>query len=76
VTLQAADKGDTATLDRTLTEAGAAVANLAARQLEQPCNDAKVNLKGIEELVTDKGYMSGAVLTRVKRELAPGKRLS
>ena len=67
VTLQAADKGDTATLDRTLTEAGAAVANLAARQLEQPCNDAKVNLKGIEELVTDKGYMSGAVLTRVKR---------
>jgi len=78
VTLQAADKGDTTTLDRTLTEAGAAVANLAARQLEQPCNDAKVNLKGIEEVVTDKGYMSGAVLTRVKgyglRSYIPEKR--
>src|SRR5665811_2304410 len=42
VTLQAADLGDTATLDRTLTEAGAAVTELAARQLEQPCDDAKV----------------------------------
>jgi transposase len=78
VTLQAADKGDTATLDETLIEAGSAVAELAARQSEMPSEAAKVNLNGIEELVTDKGYLSGAVLTRVKsyglRSYIPEKR--
>ena len=78
VTLQAADKGDTATLDETLIEAGSAVAELAARQSEMPSEAAKVNLNGIEELGTDKGYLSGAVLTRVKsyglRSYIPEKR--
>ena len=68
VTLQEADKGDTTTLDVTLSEAGVAVAELAAREAKShPEAPPKVNIEGIEELVADKGYHSGAVLERVKR---------
>jgi transposase len=78
VTLQGADKGDTATLDQTLIEAGIAVAELAVRQAESHSGAMKVNINGIEELVTDKGYLSGAVLKRVKsyglRSYIPEKR--
>jgi transposase len=67
VTLQGADQGDTTTLDQTLCEAGVAVAELMEREAELRPEDApKINLKGIEELVTDKGYHSGAVVQRVK----------
>jgi len=67
VTLQAADKGDTTTLDETLCEAGMAVAELAGREAElRPEDTPRMNLNGIEELVTDKGYHSGAVIQRVK----------
>jgi transposase len=67
VTLQGADQGDTTTLDETLCEAGIAVEELAGREAElRPADPPKVNLKGIEELVTDKGYHSGAVVKRVK----------
>jgi transposase len=67
VTLQQADKGDTTTLDLTLSEAGVAVAELAVREARQrPAEKPKVNVEGIEELVADKGYHSGAVLERVK----------
>jgi transposase len=67
VTLQAADLGDTVTLDQTLSEAGMALAELVSREVEQrPENPPKVNVKGIEEVVADKGYHSGAVLERVK----------
>jgi transposase len=66
VTLQAADLGDTATLEETLSAAGMAVAELGSREVEQhPEDAAKVNVEGIEELVTDKGYHSGEVLERV-----------
>ena len=80
VTLQAADRGDTATLDATLIEAGSAVAELVRREAElQPGrNKPGINIYGIEELVTDKGYLSGAVLTRAKgyglRTYIPEKR--
>jgi len=79
VTLQAADKGDTTTLDETLCEAGAAVAELVRREAElQPDDTPKVNVDGIEELVADKGYHSGAVVQRVKsydvRSYIPEKR--
>jgi transposase len=78
VTLQAADKGDTATMDKTLIEAGIAVAELAVHESESRPEDAKVNIGGIEELVADKGYLSGAVLKRVKsygvRSYIPEKR--
>jgi transposase len=66
VTLQGADKGDTTTLHETLCEAGMTVAELAGREAELRPNDTpKVNVN-IEELVADKGYHSGAVVTRVK----------
>jgi transposase len=68
VTLPGADKGDTTTLDETLCEAGMAVAKQIGREAElRPDHQPKVNVNGIEELVTDKGYHSGAVIQRVKR---------
>jgi transposase len=67
VTLPGADKGDTTTLDATLCEAGMTVAELAGREAElRPDHEPKVNVNGIEELVTDKGYHSAAVIKRVK----------
>src|ERR1017187_6215788 len=67
VTLQAADQGDTTTLDETLCEAGEQVAEQIGREAElQPKSEPKIHLQGIEELVTDKGYHSGAVVQRVK----------
>jgi transposase len=67
VTLQGADQGDTTTLDNTLCEAGMAVAEQIGREAQLRPGDApKVNVNGIEELVTDKGYHSGAVVERVK----------
>lgn len=67
VTLQGADEGDTATLEATLSEAGMAVADLIARETElRPDEAPQVNLGGMEELVTDKGYHSGAVVERVQ----------
>ena len=79
VTLQAADLGDTTTLDETLCEAGMAVAELVQREAElQPDEKPRVNVDGIEELVADKGYHSGAVVQRMKsydvRSYIPEKR--
>ena len=67
VTLQGADKGDTTTLDETLCEAGMAVAEQVGREAElRPHEAPQVNVAGIEEAVTDKGYHSGAVVKRMK----------
>jgi transposase len=67
VTLQGADKGDTTTFHETVVEAGNTVADLAMRDVQLHPNDkSKVNVNGIEEIVTDKGYHSGPVLTRVQ----------
>ncbi len=67
VTLQGADKGDTTTLDETLGAAGMAVAEQIEREAElRPDDKPKVNVAGIEETVTDKGYHSGAVVKRMK----------
>src|SRR5882757_296841 len=67
VTLQGADQGDTSTLDETLCEAGEQVAEQIRREVAlRPQDKPKVHLQGIEELVTDKGYHSGAVVQRVK----------
>jgi transposase len=78
VTLQAADLGDTTTMDATLIEAGMAVAELVVEQAESHSEESKINIRGIEELVADKGYLSGAVLKRVKsygvRSYIPEKR--
>src|SRR5580700_9337013 len=79
VTLQAADQGDTTTLDETLCEAGMAVAELVRREAElQPDDKPRVNVDGIEEVVADKGYHSSAVVQRMKsydvRSYIPEKR--
>ena len=67
-TLQGADQGDTKTLDQTLSEAGMAVAELIEHEAEQrPEQKPKVNVHGVEELIADRGYHSGAVLERMKR---------
>jgi transposase len=66
VTLQAADLGDTTTVHETLAEAGMVVAELVERDAElHPEDEPKVNVDGIEELVADKGYHSGAVVAWV-----------
>ena len=57
VTLQGADQGDTTTLDETLCAAGMAVAEQVGREAElRPHEAPQVNVSGIEETVTDKGY--------------------
>src|SRR5450432_1308289 len=67
VTLQAADLGDTTTIEETLADAGLAVADLVAREAElHPEDEPKVNVEGIEELVADKGYHSGEALEQIK----------
>jgi transposase len=67
VTLQGADQGDTTTLDETLYETGTAVAEQVGREAElRPDEAPTVNVAGIEEMVTDKGYHSGAVVKRMK----------
>lgn len=66
VTLQEADRGDT-TLDERLSAAGMAVVELVGREAEQQPDDMpKVNVNGIEEVVADEGYHSGAVVQWAK----------
>ena len=55
VTLQAADEGDTTTMEETLIE--------AAQQLEAVAEEAGEAVEELSEVVTDKGYHSNAVLT-------------
>jgi transposase len=63
VSLQGADQGDTTTIHQTLAEAGEAVAELIEHEAAMaPGEDPKIHLGGIEEVVADKGYHSGAVL--------------
>lgn len=67
VTLQAADLGDTTTIQQTLPEAGIAVAELAIREAQlHPEEKPQVNVDGIEEVVADKGYHSGATVERLQ----------
>src|SRR6202049_4639669 len=76
VTLQEADQGDTTTVLETLVQAGENVAELIGT--EGPEQKPQMHLKGIEEVVTDKGYHSGAVLVDMKsaevRTYMPEKR--
>ena len=54
LTLQPADQGDTTTIHKTLEEAQAVAC--------------EINQAGVEEVVADKGYHSGAVLTEVHEQ--------
>jgi transposase len=64
VTLEEADQGDTATVMETLIQAGENVAELIGT--EAPDQKPQVHLTGVEEVVADKGYHSGAVLVEMK----------
>jgi transposase len=66
VTLQAADQGDTTTMKETIAEAGQTIAELAEREAEQP-EKPQVNVNGIEEVVADKGYHSGAAIVALRQ---------
>ena len=67
VTLQEADLGDTTTIKETLAEAGTVVAELIEREAEiRPAEKPQVHLRGVEEVVADKGYHSGPVLQEMK----------
>src|SRR5499425_3122446 len=81
VTLQGADQGDTTTVAETLAQAGENVADLIAT--EEPSSKPKAHLKGIEEVVGDKGYHSGEILatlqsvearTYISEKKQPGRR--
>jgi transposase len=63
VTVQGADQGDTTTIHQTLAEAGEAVGELIAHEAATfPETEPQVHLGGLQEVVGDKGYHSGAVL--------------
>jgi transposase len=67
VTLQEAHLGDTTTVKETLAEVGETVAQLIERETQTaPAEAPRVNLGGIEEVVADKGYHSGAGLEEMK----------
>ena len=65
VTTHGGAVGDTTSVGETLPAAGEAV----AEQIAEPTADGKfkVNAKGVEELVTDKGYHSGDVLVSAQQ---------
>jgi len=64
VTLQEADQGDTTTVVESLAQAG----ENAAELLESETTNGKpqMHVRGIEEVVADKGYHSGAVLVNMQ----------
>ena len=64
VTLQEADQGDTTTVIETLGQAGENGAELMGT--EEANQKPQMHLPGIEEVVTDKGYHSGATLVMLK----------
>src|SRR5215469_3865470 len=64
VTLQEAHLGDTTTVTETLAQAGENVADLIGT--EKPSQKPQAHLKGIEEMVADKGYHSGAVIVNLQ----------
>jgi transposase len=64
VTLQEADQGDTTTVVETLAQAGENAGELIGTETTN--QKSKMHLPGIEEVVTDKGYHSGAMLVMLK----------
>jgi hypothetical protein len=64
VTAQDADSGDTTTRVEILAQAGENAAELI--RTEKPTQKPQAHLKGIEEMVADKGYHSGAVVVNLQ----------
>ncbi len=66
VTIQPADRGDTATVRETLAEAGEAIAAVAG-ETNPKQGDKRVNPEGPAEVVLDKGYHSSATLVDLQQ---------
>jgi transposase len=68
VTLQAADQGDTTTIQETLAETAEHVAHLIEREAEKrPDAEPQVSLKPLTEIVADKGYHSSETVLAVQQ---------
>jgi transposase len=68
VTLQAADQGDTTTIQETLAETAENVAHLMEREAEKaPDEPPQVSLTPLAEIVADKGYHSSETVLAVER---------
>jgi transposase len=76
VTLQEADQGDTTTVVESLAQAGENAAELLVSETTN--GKPQMHVRGIEEVVADKGYHSGAVLVNMQgaavRTYIPEKR--
>src|SRR6202022_2080114 len=64
VTLQEADQGDTTTMMESLAQAGENAAELLLSETTK--GKPQMHVRGIEEVVADKGYHSGAVLVNMQ----------
>jgi transposase len=71
VTLQAADQGDTTTIQETLAETAENVAHLMEREVEKaPDEDPQVSLNPLAEIVADKGYHSSETVLALQQAKA------
>jgi transposase len=71
VTLQAADQGDTTTLQETLAETAENVAHLMEREVDKaPDEDPQVSLNPLAEIVADKGYHSSETVLALQQAKA------
>ena len=71
VTLQAADHGDTTTIQETLAETAGNLAHLIDREAEiAPEGEPQVSLEPLAEIVTDKGYHSSETVLNLQQAQA------
>jgi transposase len=71
VTLQAADQGDTTTIQETLAETAGNLAHLIEREAEKaPDEEPQVSLDPLAEIVGDKGYHSNDTVLNVQQAQA------
>jgi transposase len=68
VTLQAADEGDTTTIQETLAETAGNLAHLIEREAKKTPDEApRVSLDPLAEIVADKGYHSNDAVLHVQQ---------
>src|SRR5436190_2467308 len=71
VTLQAADQGDTTTIQETLSETAENLAQLIEREAEKaPEGEPQVSLEPLAEIVSDKGYHSSETVLNLQQAQA------
>jgi transposase len=71
VTLQAADQGDTTTIQETLAETAGNLAHLIEREADNaPEGEPQVSLNPLAEIVADKGYHSNETILNVQQAQA------